>query len=108
MRLENLSHESFVDLTPERALRKLVDQVFTQHQLSRSSVYQVSDVETLPLFRCSWSWRRNRAVRPGSFIQRITSPPYVADCESASKASQMATRDSDTTEAERPSWEDNG
>ena len=46
MRLEVLSHESFVDLTPERALRKLVDQVFAQHQLSRSSVYQVSDVET--------------------------------------------------------------
>jgi DNA-binding transcriptional LysR family regulator len=50
VRLENLSHESFVDLTPERALRKLVDQVFTQHQLSRSSVYQVSDVETLLYF----------------------------------------------------------
>jgi DNA-binding transcriptional LysR family regulator len=46
VRLEMLSHESFVDLTPERALRKLVDQVFTQHHLLRSSVYQVSDVET--------------------------------------------------------------
>ena len=46
VRLEMLSHESFVDLTPERALRKLVDEVFTQHHLPRSSVYQVSDVET--------------------------------------------------------------
>ena len=46
VRLEMLSHEIFVDLTPERALRKLVDQVFTQHHLPRSSVYQVSDVET--------------------------------------------------------------
>jgi DNA-binding transcriptional LysR family regulator len=46
VRLEMLSHDSFVDLTPERALRKVVDQVFTQHHLSRSSVYQVSDVET--------------------------------------------------------------
>jgi DNA-binding transcriptional LysR family regulator len=46
VRLETLSHESFVDLTPERALRKLVDQIFTQHHLSRSSVYQVSDIET--------------------------------------------------------------
>jgi len=46
VRLEVLSHESFVDLTPERALRKLVDQVFTQHHLMRSSVYQVSDIET--------------------------------------------------------------
>jgi len=45
VRLETLSHESFVDLTPERALRKLVDQIFTQHHLSRSSVYQVSDIE---------------------------------------------------------------
>jgi DNA-binding transcriptional LysR family regulator len=46
VRLEKLGHESFVDLTPERALRKLVDQVFAQHHLSRSSVYQVSDIET--------------------------------------------------------------
>jgi DNA-binding transcriptional LysR family regulator len=46
VRLEVLSRESFVDLTPERALRKLVDQVFTQHHLPRSSVYQVSDIET--------------------------------------------------------------
>lgn len=46
VRLEALSHQSFVDLTPERALRKLVDQIFTQHHLLRSSVYQVSDIET--------------------------------------------------------------
>jgi DNA-binding transcriptional LysR family regulator len=46
VQLEVLSHESFVDLTPERALRKLVDQIFTQHHLPRSSVYQVSDIET--------------------------------------------------------------
>ena len=46
VRLEMLSHESFVDLTSERALRKLVDQVFTQHHLPRLSVYQVSDIET--------------------------------------------------------------
>jgi DNA-binding transcriptional LysR family regulator len=46
VRLEMLSHESFVDLTPERALRKLIDEVFTQHHLPRSSVYQVSDIET--------------------------------------------------------------
>ncbi len=50
VRLEMLSHESFVDLTPERALRKVVDQVFTQHHLPRSSVYQVSDIETLLYF----------------------------------------------------------
>ncbi|WP_158823985.1 LysR family transcriptional regulator [Granulicella sp. S156] len=46
VRLEMLSHESFVDLMPERALRKLVDQVFTQHHLLRTSVYEVSDIET--------------------------------------------------------------
>jgi DNA-binding transcriptional LysR family regulator len=46
VRLEALSHESFVDLTPDRALRKVVDQIFAQHHLSRSSVYQVSDIET--------------------------------------------------------------
>jgi DNA-binding transcriptional LysR family regulator len=47
VRLEALPGESFVELTPERALRKLVDQAFTQHHLERSIVYQVSDIETL-------------------------------------------------------------
>jgi DNA-binding transcriptional LysR family regulator len=47
VRLDLLSRQSFVDLTPDRALRKLVDQVFAQHHLPRSIVYQVSDIETL-------------------------------------------------------------
>jgi len=47
VRLEALTGESFVELTPERALRKLVDQAFTQHHLERPIVYQVSDIETL-------------------------------------------------------------
>jgi DNA-binding transcriptional LysR family regulator len=50
VRLEMLSHESFVDLTRERALRKLVDQVFAHHHLSRSSVCEVSDIETYLYF----------------------------------------------------------
>ena len=60
------------------------------------------------LFRCSWSWRGNSAIRAGSFIHQITSPSYAADSESASKASQMANRDSDTAKAKGHSWEDNG
>jgi DNA-binding transcriptional LysR family regulator len=46
VRPEMLSRESFVDLTPERALRKLVDQGFAQYHLKRATVFEVSDIET--------------------------------------------------------------
>jgi DNA-binding transcriptional LysR family regulator len=47
VRLDALAEESFVDMTQERALRKLVDQIFFQHHLRRTIVYQVSDVQTM-------------------------------------------------------------
>ena len=45
VRLETLSQESFVDLTPERALRKVVDQgllciISDERQCSRSVMYR--------------------------------------------------------------------
>jgi DNA-binding transcriptional LysR family regulator len=42
--LELLAREKFVDLTPERALRRLVDAVFEENGLTRDSVYELSDV----------------------------------------------------------------
>ena len=48
--LDLLSKESFVDLTPERALRALVDRTFSENNLTRDSVYQVSDVGTMLQF----------------------------------------------------------
>jgi DNA-binding transcriptional LysR family regulator len=48
--LELLSKEGFVDLTPERALRVLVDRAFLTNNLQRESVYQVSNVETMLQF----------------------------------------------------------
>jgi DNA-binding transcriptional LysR family regulator len=48
--LELLSKESFVDLTPERSLRTLVDRAFLENTLRRESVYQVSNVETMLQF----------------------------------------------------------
>jgi DNA-binding transcriptional LysR family regulator len=45
--LEILSGETCVDLTPDRALRTLVDSVFAARQLRRQVVYQVSDVQTM-------------------------------------------------------------
>jgi DNA-binding transcriptional LysR family regulator len=47
VRFEALAEHSFVELTPERSLRKLSDQIFNQHRLQRSIVYEVSDIETL-------------------------------------------------------------
>jgi DNA-binding transcriptional LysR family regulator len=46
VRLAVLAQETFVDLTSERALRKLTDQVFALHHLRRSTVFEVSDVQT--------------------------------------------------------------
>jgi DNA-binding transcriptional LysR family regulator len=46
VRLEMLSRGSFDDLTAERALRKLVDHGFAQFHLKRSTVFEVSDIET--------------------------------------------------------------
>jgi DNA-binding transcriptional LysR family regulator len=45
--LEQLAPETFVDLTPERALRRLVDSVFIESNLRRNSIYELSDVNMM-------------------------------------------------------------
>jgi DNA-binding transcriptional LysR family regulator len=42
--IETLSNEIFVDLTLDRALRRLVDKVFAQHHLKRTIAFEVSDI----------------------------------------------------------------
>ena len=44
--LRRLAEEMFVDVTPDRALRRLVDQVFGQANLTRNTAFQVSDIPT--------------------------------------------------------------
>jgi DNA-binding transcriptional LysR family regulator len=46
VRLAMLAQETFVDLTSERALRMLTDQAFALYHLRRSTVFEVSDVQT--------------------------------------------------------------
>ena len=48
--LEALIEWPFVDLTPERALRALIDKSLADHNLSRKSMYEVSSVETMMQF----------------------------------------------------------
>jgi len=43
--LSTLAKEMFVDLSPERALRRLVDQAFAEHHLKRNTVFEVNDVQ---------------------------------------------------------------
>jgi DNA-binding transcriptional LysR family regulator len=43
--IETLSNEIFVDLTLDRALRRLVDKVFAQHHLKRTTAFEVSDIQ---------------------------------------------------------------
>jgi DNA-binding transcriptional LysR family regulator len=48
--LELLAREKFVDLTPERALRRLVDSIFQKTKLIRDSIYELSDVSMMVQF----------------------------------------------------------
>ena len=48
--LETLSKEIFVDLTPDRPLRQLLDKVFAQHHLKRNTAFEVSDVQPVMQF----------------------------------------------------------
>ena len=43
--IETLSNEIFVDLTLDRALRRLVDKVFARHHLKRTTAFEVSDIQ---------------------------------------------------------------
>jgi DNA-binding transcriptional LysR family regulator len=43
--IETLSNQIFVDLTPDRALRRLVGRVFAQHHLKRTTAIEVSDIQ---------------------------------------------------------------
>ena len=48
--LEALTEFPFVDLSPDRALRSLVDRSFADHHLSRKSMFEISAVETMLRF----------------------------------------------------------
>ena len=51
--IETLSKEIFVDLTLDRALRRLVDKVFAQHHLKRTTAFEVSEIQTIMQFVAS-------------------------------------------------------
>jgi DNA-binding transcriptional LysR family regulator len=44
--LTALAEETFVDLSPDRALRRVVDGMFAEHRVKRNTVFEVSDVQT--------------------------------------------------------------
>jgi DNA-binding transcriptional LysR family regulator len=44
--LEALARGTFVDLSPDRALRRVVDRMFAEHHVKRNTVFEVSDVQT--------------------------------------------------------------
>lgn len=48
--LKMLAQDSFVDLTPNRALRKLIDREFASRHLRRQIAFEVSDVQTAVQF----------------------------------------------------------
>jgi DNA-binding transcriptional LysR family regulator len=51
--IETLANETFVDLTLDRALRRLVDKVFAQHHLKRTTAFEVSDIQPAMQFVAS-------------------------------------------------------
>ncbi len=48
--LDTLTEFPFVDLSPERALRTLIDKSFAEHSLRRKSMFEISAVETMLRF----------------------------------------------------------
>ena len=48
--IATLSNEIFVDLTRDRALRRLIDKVFAQHHLRRTTAFEVSEIQTAMQF----------------------------------------------------------
>ena len=44
--LEALAQGTFVDLSPDRALRRVVDRMFAEHHVKRNTVFEVSDAQT--------------------------------------------------------------
>ena len=48
--LDILTEFPFVDLSPERALRTLLDKSFAEHHLSRKSMFEISAIETMLRF----------------------------------------------------------
>ncbi len=48
--LATLTEFPFVDLTPDRALRALIDKSFVDHNLKRKSMFEISAVETMLRF----------------------------------------------------------
>jgi DNA-binding transcriptional LysR family regulator len=44
--LEALVQGTFVDLSPDRALRRVVDRMFAEHHVKRNTVFEVSDAQT--------------------------------------------------------------
>lgn len=87
--LAGLMDQTFVDLTPERALRRLVDRLCIAQNFHRNSAYQVSDVATMLQFvafglgiavvplRVAHAANKTRPVHLLSLIEQDTLPMWA-------------------------------
>ena len=67
--IETLSNEIFVDLTRDRALRRLIDKVFAQHHLKRTTAFEVSEIQTAMQFVANGL---GVAIVPSAFARSFT------------------------------------
>jgi DNA-binding transcriptional LysR family regulator len=67
--IETLSNEIFVDLTRDRALRRLIDKVFAQHHLKRTTAVEVSEMRTAMQFVANGL---GVAIVPSAFARSFT------------------------------------
>lgn len=89
IKLAGLMDQTFVDLTPERALRRLVDRLCIAQNVHRNSAYQVSDVATMLQFvafglgvavvplRVAQAANKTRPVHLLSLIEQDTLPVWA-------------------------------
>jgi DNA-binding transcriptional LysR family regulator len=67
--IETLSNEIFVDLTRDRPLRRLIDKVFAQHHLKRTTAFEVSEIRIAMQFVANGL---GVAIVPSAFARSFT------------------------------------
>jgi DNA-binding transcriptional LysR family regulator len=67
--IETLSNEIFVDLTRDRPLRRLIDKVFAQHHLKRTTAFEVSEIRIAMQFVANGL---GVAIAPSAFARSFT------------------------------------
>ena len=108
VRLEALAQGTFVDLTPDRALRRVVDQMFAEHHIKRNTVFEVSDVQTALQFV---EKGLGVAVVPSALARSLAGSRRILSLKISNQdppPTEMAHRNPAAIAAKEPAWQEHG